>query len=230
MLYALCGGALPIVFAMGFWARGVVSADVRETASDDRGKSRAAVDLADCQDQNMGQGQVIQSAAPLEEEAFLRPDQHPQTDRQELAAVEAPAPVRDQSRPTISPPQPDQQASGAPGRRAMALNNLQPWGLSSEPEKPTNAAEGFSLRTAREVRQVSAEVIRPVRAWFATATNDDECATGTCPAPVARLDRKLNTGLEWSATPQCAAQEAEREGKLVFLIHVSGNFAQPGFT
>jgi hypothetical protein len=73
-------------------------------------------------------------------------------------------------------------------------------------------------------------VVRPVRAWFATATQEGECATGSCPAPVARLDRKLNTALEWSSSPEAAAEQAAREGKLVFLIHVSGNFAQPGFT
>jgi hypothetical protein len=30
--------------------------------------------------------------------------------------------------------------------------------------------------------------------------------------------------------PEAAAAQANRDGKLVFLIHVSGNFAQPGFT
>ncbi|HEV3021751.1 MAG TPA: hypothetical protein VGX76_04770, partial [Pirellulales bacterium] len=79
-------------------------------------------------------------------------------------------------------------------------------------------------------RQISAEVLKPTSTWFEVAASDGACATGTCPAPVRNLDRKLNTALNWSAAPDAAAAQASRDGKLVFLIHVSGNFAQPGFT
>jgi hypothetical protein len=91
-------------------------------------------------------------------------------------------------------------------------------------------AAGFTLKTPGQVPQISAEVLKPTSTWFEIAGSDGACTTGTCPAPVRNLDRKLNTALNWSATPEAAAAQANRDGKLVFLIHVSGNFAQPGFT
>jgi hypothetical protein len=91
-------------------------------------------------------------------------------------------------------------------------------------------AGGFSLKRPGQIRHISAEVLRPASPWFDISANDGACTTGTCPAPIRNLDRKLNTALTWSPTPEAAGSEAERDGKLVFLIHVSGNFAQPGFT
>ena len=44
------------------------------------------------------------------------------------------------------------------------------------------------------------------------------------------INRSLNTALTWAKSPAEAAEQANREGKLVFLIHVSGNFEDPGFT
>jgi hypothetical protein len=43
-------------------------------------------------------------------------------------------------------------------------------------------------------------------------------------------DRKLSTALTWSESVDEAAAQAEEEEKLVFLIHVSGNFESLGFT
>lgn len=43
-------------------------------------------------------------------------------------------------------------------------------------------------------------------------------------------DPKLGTALVWNNSLEAANAQAEKEGKLVFLIHVSGNFAIPGFT
>ena len=104
----------------------------------------------------------------------------------------------------------------------------------SPPASPAGASEtsdGFSLKTPGLVRQISAEVVKPVNAWFDVTADAADCTTGTCAAPIrGALDRKLNTALEWSPTPEAAAAAAERDGKLVFLIHVSGNFAQQGFT
>ncbi len=51
-----------------------------------------------------------------------------------------------------------------------------------------------------------------------------------CLAEQTFEDRKLQTALNWSLSVNDAALEATEEGKLVFLIHVSGNFESPGFT
>ena len=91
-------------------------------------------------------------------------------------------------------------------------------------------ANGFVLRPVAE--NASFAEIRPARnAWFALASAGQTCDSGACKiASVSAADPKLNTALDWSPSPSAAADLARREGKLVFLIHVSGNFAQPGFT
>jgi hypothetical protein len=90
--------------------------------------------------------------------------------------------------------------------------------------------DGFALRTPVS-GQFVANVQVPGNSWFSLAGATAGCESGTCKlVPVKTADRKLNTALEWSSTPQQAAELAAREGKLVFLIHVSGNFARPGFT
>ena len=43
-------------------------------------------------------------------------------------------------------------------------------------------------------------------------------------------DRTLGTSMAWATSPQAAFTSAQRNNKLVYLIHVSGNFEQPGFT
>ncbi|MGB0598397.1 MAG: hypothetical protein ACPGLY_17050 [Rubripirellula sp.] len=52
------------------------------------------------------------------------------------------------------------------------------------------------------------------------------CRDGTC----EEADNCLGTTIHWSAEPKDAYQLAEQQDKLVFLIHVSGNFKIPGFT
>jgi hypothetical protein len=55
-------------------------------------------------------------------------------------------------------------------------------------------------------------------------------ATQVCEPAEKYKDRKLSTALTWAESVQEASQQAEDEEKLVFLIHVSGNFEMPGFT
>ncbi len=43
-------------------------------------------------------------------------------------------------------------------------------------------------------------------------------------------DRKLGTAITWAESPDAAWRNARDEGKLVFLIQVSGNFARQEFT
>ena len=55
-------------------------------------------------------------------------------------------------------------------------------------------------------------------------------ATQVCEPAKKFKDRQLSTALTWTESVEEAAQQAEEEEKLVFLIHVSGNFEMPGFT
>jgi len=115
-------------------------------------------------------------------------------------------------------------------RRQVELNAAARGETASVPRvEDTNGDDGFVLRAAGAVS--FADIRGPQKTWFALASNDAECESGACQiAPVNTADRKLNTALEWTSSPAAAADLARREGKLVFLIHVSGNFAQPGFT
>lgn len=38
------------------------------------------------------------------------------------------------------------------------------------------------------------------------------------------------TSIEWEGSPSAAAKRAAEEKKLVFVLHVSGNFEDPDFT
>jgi hypothetical protein len=49
----------------------------------------------------------------------------------------------------------------------------------------------------------------------------------TKPAPTCG---KHGTSIEFVATPNEAAQLAKKDGKLVFVLHVSGHFEDPKFT
>jgi hypothetical protein len=57
------------------------------------------------------------------------------------------------------------------------------------------------------------------------------CIDGTCQlvAPPTTTE-SLGTSLRWTDTPADAYRLAKQQHKLVFLIHVSGNFEIPGFT
>jgi hypothetical protein len=76
-----------------------------------------------------------------------------------------------------------------------------------------------------------APFVLPQNPWFALedlAIGESESCDGT--QAVCAANRSLNTALTWAKSPAEAAEQARRDGKLVFLIHVSGNFEDPGFT
>lgn len=235
--------ALPVVFAIGYWARGAVGPGVGETAS--VGKS----EFATVRGSNLDEESIRAIASRLLAERAATGNVP--------TRIEIPARDDTQPAPVQAIPNTDGSGSGipagmgppprGPSEPALAHNRIQPqFGQQAAHSSPFPAAaptaapvaaptaepaDGFSLKTAGIVKQVSAEVLRPAAAWFETAAEQGAaCTTGTCPAPVARLDRKLNTALEWAPSPEAAGEMAARDGKLVFLIHVSGNFAQPGFT
>jgi hypothetical protein len=109
-----------------------------------------------------------------------------------------------------------------------------------QPHRETGAApktgRSVSERTARFTLsappvEIPASSVLPNAPWFALAdltTDEPESSQGT--EAVCAVNRSLNTALTWAKSPEEAALQAEREGKLVFLIHVSGNFENPGFT
>jgi hypothetical protein len=43
-------------------------------------------------------------------------------------------------------------------------------------------------------------------------------------------NENFGTSVEWEGTPQEAAKKANAEEKLLFILHVSGNFEDPRFT
>jgi hypothetical protein len=51
-----------------------------------------------------------------------------------------------------------------------------------------------------------------------------------CAVPLGIADRRLGTSVEWATNVSEAARQAARERKLVFLMHISGNFEILDFT
>ena len=56
------------------------------------------------------------------------------------------------------------------------------------------------------------------------------CSAPDGGSPASDADRKLGTAITWMPTPDAAWRAAVDEGKLVFMIQVSGNFARQEFT
>jgi len=48
--------------------------------------------------------------------------------------------------------------------------------------------------------------------------------------PAAATCSKHNTSVEFFDTPQDAATQAKKDGKLVLVLHISGIFEDPGLT
>jgi len=179
--------AVPIVFLIGFWMRGVVA-----------------------------------PAAPLVANADLANIDGGLTNAKRPKSGEQPQAVARRRRPPKSSTIAATQDTDTPllDRRSQI----------PAAESAPDPVDGFVLQSP-VAGQFVADVQVPENSWFSLAGAIADCDSGTCKlVPVKTADRKLNTALEWSSTPQAAAKQADREGKLVFLIHVSGNFAQPGFT
>ena len=99
--------------------------------------------------------------------------------------------------------------------------------IATVPLAPRVVPERFVLRDAP--RHEPEPFFLPTDTWFALGgVSADEPAEAE--PQVCRVDRSLDTALTWASSPAEASERAAREGKLVFLIHVSGNFEDPGFT
>ena len=54
--------------------------------------------------------------------------------------------------------------------------------------------------------------------------------TQDCPKCKSCGNETYETSIQWEGSPSEAATRAKKEEKLVFVLHVSGNFADPKFT
>ena len=61
-----------------------------------------------------------------------------------------------------------------------------------------------------------------------------QCTEETCtvanPTVVDGEDRSFGTAIQWAKDPEEAHRLAERESKLVYILHLSGNFEKSQFT
>ena len=72
-------------------------------------------------------------------------------------------------------------------------------------------------------QRVGLESVEPTASLPPTAPS---CIDGQCPTSLPTY----GTTIHWVASPADAYQQAKDENKLVFMMHVSGNFKIPGFT
>lgn len=75
------------------------------------------------------------------------------------------------------------------------------------------------------MRYAGAAVLWAALAAGAGHARDEQAGScGTCG------ERTYGTAVAWEESPSEAARKAGAEGKLVFVLHVSGNFEDPRFT
>jgi hypothetical protein len=204
ILTLLAGASWCLCFALGFWVRGLVDGHVGRSA-------RAGPELA---------------AAGRPVTPHL---DHPQVVDTERAGPERPAETAVKT-PIAAVPPATPPAEAAP----LAVASIQP-----PPDPPVGpvrdqtpvpaAPKRFVLREAAP--RASLPFVLPEKPSFALADLklDDPGERGQT-EQVCAVDRSLNTALTWAKSPGAASEQAREERKLVFLIHVSGNFEDPGFT
>ncbi|MCE9529386.1 MAG: hypothetical protein K8R36_25330 [Planctomycetales bacterium] len=111
---------------------------------------------------------------------------------------------------------PAPQSAPAPQPSAQQVTASTP----SEETEEANPPAPFSAAPATFPVSIEGKVL----------TIKPPATTQVCAQEKKFKDRKLNTALTWAESVAEASQQAEDEEKLVFLIHVSGNFEVPGFT
>jgi hypothetical protein len=149
-------------------------------------------------------------------------------------SMSAPASWTPAPPPTISPTKPAVRAQAAepPAPSAPAPRPETVAWAAVAPGKaavtaPAPGLERFVLRDPP--REEPESFLLPKDPWFALGEVSADDPADAAPQ-VCAADRTLGTALTWAKSPAEAAGRAGREGKLVFLIHVSGNFEDPGFT
>ena len=177
MLLVLPVVALPFVFALGFCMHGMMIQSELATADAD---ATGAVPPTAVLNEPVARVAERPAAAPAVEQ--IPPDQS------KVAVAENPSPhVVTHHKPQL--------ATVVPRK-----NGPSTWGIPPIANPSTEPADGFALRTAGQVRQVSAKAIRPAKAWFETATTDGACTTGACP----RRSRGsiANSTRPWNGAPR----------------------------
>jgi hypothetical protein len=110
--------------------------------------------------------------------------------------------------------------------------------VGMQPNVVVSAKETLPTPTERisPEPQKPAEPQNIVKAPAPAESVDDETpeapplAEPTQPAKMAQKGDLCGTAVEFVASPKLAAQQAIREQKLVFVLHVSGDFEDPDFT
>lgn len=209
ILALTAGVGLCMAFAMGFWVRGLIDGDMGRSA-------RARPELA---------------AAGPPATAHLDHPQVVKTERAEPERLtETQVPTAIVAAPPTTPPAeaaPLAAASTkpAPDRPLGPVRDQTPAAAVRDDTPAPVAPQQFVLR------QASLPFVLPEKPSFALADLKlDEPGTTGQTEQVCAVDRSLNTALTWAKSPGAASEQARNEGKLVFLIHVSGNFEDPGFT
>ena len=113
--------------------------------------------------------------------------------------------------------------STAGAARRPAPAPVTPDAANSPEASPSAVRTGTATSRNTSVVSVSETAIAPIDPPGSLHQPDT-------PPPVTRELRTLGTALEWAETPDQALQLAREQGKLVFLIQVSGNFAREEFT
>jgi hypothetical protein len=213
ILALTAGVGLCMAFAMGFWVRGLIDGDVGRSA-------RAGPELA---------------AAGPPATADLDHPQVVKTERAEpehLAETHLPTPIV--AAPSTTPPAEAAPLAAAstkppPDRPLGPVRDQTPAPAVRDYTPAPAEPQRFVLREA--ARRASLPFVLPEKPSFALADLklDEPEASGQT-EQVCAVDRSLNTALTWAKSPGAASEQARQEGKLVFLIHVSGNFEDPGFT
>jgi len=99
---------------------------------------------------------------------------------------------------------------------AVGLLLLAGLGLASASELVGSPRTGPAILPVTPPTPISPILKKPVE-----KCDLDKCSTGTC--------GKYGTTIEFVDTPHEAATQAKKEGKLVFVLHVSGHLEDPRF-
>jgi hypothetical protein len=198
------GAGVCIAFAIGFWVRGLIDGDVGRSA-------RAGTESA-------AAGRPVTSYPDDPRAIKAEPGE-----LKRLAETQVKAPI-------VALPPPTPRAEAAP---------LAPATTRPPPDRPVGPVRDQTLASAAPERFVLRDAaprapvpfILPEKPSFALADLklDEPAACGQT-EQVCAVDRSLNTALTWARSPGAASEQARKEGKLVFVIHVSGNFEDSGFT
>lgn len=106
----------------------------------------------------------------------------------------------------------------------------QPAAVPSKVPQAETATSEVAEESAKVANLPAAVAKFPVSVEGLVSTIKVPATTQVCALEENSTDRKLNTALTWAKSVSEANQRADEEDKLVFLIHVSGNFEMPGFT